>query len=131
MSVKSTSILKKLWAKFFFFYLISRAKQIKRNQRHGFVDERQLKTIMKKKKIISPKLPCTFLLAKSDAFFQIFFQRKSKFWWRQFFSIVNVWHSITFNLFGYLTELKNAEKKTNTFLYSLIYLFFNWTKVIK
>ena len=44
MSLKSASFPKKFCQKPF----ISQAKQIKRNLRHGFVDERQLKTIMPK-----------------------------------------------------------------------------------
>ena len=47
------------------------------------------------KKNVSPNIPCTFLLFKASSFLQIFFPRKSKFWERQFFSIVNVWHAFT------------------------------------
>ena len=46
MSLKSTSFPKELWQKRF----ISRTKQIERNLRQGFVDKRQLKTVMPKKK---------------------------------------------------------------------------------
>ena len=44
----------------------------------------------------SPNIPCTILLFKVRAFLQIFFPRKSKFWERQFFSVVNVWHSFPY-----------------------------------
>ena len=87
MSVKSTSFHKELWRKPF----TSQAKQIKRNLRYRFVDERQLKTIMPK----SPNISCAFLLFKVSAFLQILFPRKSKIWERRFFSVVNVWHSFT------------------------------------
>ena len=43
------------------------------------------------KKNFSPNIPCTLLLFKASAFYQIFFSKKLKFWERQFFSIVNVW----------------------------------------
>ena len=39
---------------------------------------------------------CTFLLFKGSASLQIFFPIKSKFWERQFFLIVNVWHTYLF-----------------------------------
>ena len=48
---------------------------------------------------VSPTIPCTFLLVKASAFFKFSFREiyfSSKFWERQFFSIVNVWHSVTY-----------------------------------
>ena len=46
--------------------------------------------------IVSPNIPCTFMLFKASLFLQIFFPRKSKFWELQFFFIVNVWNSFTY-----------------------------------
>ena len=46
--------------------------------------------------IVPPNISCTFLLFKVSRFLQIFFPRKSKFWERHFFSIVNVWHSLPY-----------------------------------
>ena len=45
---------------------------------------------------VPSNITCTFLLFKVSAFLQIFFPRKSKFWERQFFSVVNVWHSFPY-----------------------------------
>ena len=80
--------------------------------RHSLVDERQLKTLIPKK--LSPNMTFTFLLFKASAFLQIFFPRNwisekyfsNKFWERQFFSVVNVWHFFT-HLFK--TSFKNIE----------------------
>ena len=56
---------------------------------------------------VPPNIPCTILLFKVSAVLQIFFPRKLKFWERQFFSTINVWHS---------------------FPYPPIYLF-NWSRI--
>ena len=85
MSVKSNSFPKELWIKPF----ISRSKPIKRNLRHRFVDDNARINV-------SPNIPCTFLLFKGNACLQVFFSRKSNFWERQFFLIVNVWHTCLF-----------------------------------
>ena len=106
MSVKSTSFHKELWRKPF----TSQAKQIKRNLRYRFVDERQLKTIMPK----SPNISCAFLLFKVSAFLQILFPRKSKIWERRFFSVVNVWHSFTHWSIYFFNWTKKHWLKTST-----------------
>ena len=45
---------------------------------------------------VFPNILCTFLLFKSSACLQILFPIKSKFWERQFFLAVNVWHTYLF-----------------------------------
>ena len=87
MFVKSISFPKEIWKKTF----ISRAKQFKSNLRHAFVDKDDNAKVN-----VPPDIPCTFLLFKASAFLQIFFPRKSKFWERQFFLMVNVWNSFTY-----------------------------------
>ena len=90
MSVKSTSFPKELWYKPF----ISQSKQIKRNLRQFC----RWKTAQddNAKTNVSTNILCTFLLFKGSACLQIFFLIKSKFWERQFFLIVNVWHTYLF-----------------------------------
>ena len=53
------------------FYLPN--KKIKRNLRHSFVHEEQLKNKCQNKRF--PNMLCTFLLFKARAFLQIFFPR--------------------------------------------------------
>ena len=45
---------------------------------------------------VSLNILCTYMLFKPSAFLQILFQKKSKFWERQFFSVVNDWYSFTY-----------------------------------
>ena len=61
---------------------------------------------------VSPNIPCTFLLFKASAFFKIYLQEfyfSEKFWERQFFSVVNVWHSFTYLLLYERTPIKNIK----------------------
>ena len=103
---------------------ISRAEQTKRNLRHGFLDEGQLKTIMKIN--VSPNMPCTFLLFKASAFLQSFFPSnllsgqvlKTSFFLNSKY--------LTF-LYLFISLLKNIHQKyqikEHTFLYLLTILF--------
>ena len=83
MSLKTTSFPNEVWQKPFIF----RAKQIKRNLRHSFVDKRQLKTIMPKQAFSRIYLvpPCSskLVLFIKFSFREIYFS--DKVWERRFF----------------------------------------------
>ena len=74
----------------------------------------------------SPNASCTFLLFKASPFLQIFFLRKSKFWERQIFSIVNFSHSFTYESIYFSNSTKEHILKTSnkrTYISLLINLF--------
>ena len=75
------------------FYLPSKKKQ---NKSKTWICGRKTAEDDNTKINVSPNIPCISLPFRSSAFVQIFFLRKSKFWERQFLSIVNVWHSFTY-----------------------------------
>ena len=93
--------------------------------RHGFVDERQRKTIIQKKP--QNKTPCTLLLFKASAFLQIFFPRNLLF--RKVLRTSAFLNSkcLTFH-YLFISSLKYIHQKhqlkEHTFLYLLSNLFF-------